>query len=135
MFSAGIVDPVCPSQVRLQVSGELGIGREGFLTEFTLEFLHVNKLYVVSEGFGHNETVGTLSKLRAGTVTRLVVGRQLGWSFEQLETYLTLDHWVTGYVSNIFRVIILHLTHILILGTVLFTDTVDTVAVLFQKVH
>ena len=28
MFSAGVVDPVGPSQVRLQVAGQLGVGRE-----------------------------------------------------------------------------------------------------------
>ena len=28
MFSAGVVDPVGPSQVRLKVTGQLGIGRE-----------------------------------------------------------------------------------------------------------
>ena len=61
----------------------------------------MNKLYVVSEGFGHDETVRTLSKLRTGTVTRLVVGREFGLRFEQLKTNLTLDG-VTGYISNIF---------------------------------
>jgi len=113
------------------VSSELGIGREGFLTKFTLEFLHVNKFYMVSQGFGHDETVRTLSKLRTGTVTGLVVSSQLRLSFEQLETNLAL-YRVTGYISNIFRVLILHLAHVLILRTALL---VDCVTVLFQQIH
>ena len=86
---------------------------------------------MVSEGFGHDQTVGTLSKLRTGTVTRLVMGRELGLRFEQLETNLTLDG-VTGYISNVFRVIVLPLANILLLRAALF---VDCVAVLLEQIN
>ena len=86
---------------------------------------------MISEGFGHDETVRTLSKLRTGTVTRLVVSRELALSFEQLETNLALDG-VAGDISNIFRVIILDLAHVLVLRTALL---VDCVTVLFQQIH
>ena len=86
---------------------------------------------MISEGFGHDETVRTLSKLRTGTVTRLVVSRELGLSFEQLEANLALDG-VAGDISNIFRVLILHLAHVLILRTALL---VDCVTVLLQQIH
>ena len=86
---------------------------------------------MISEGFGHDETVRTLSKLRTGTVTRLVVGRELSLSFEQLETNLALDG-VDADISNIFRVVILYLAHVLILRTALL---VDRVTVLFQQIH
>ena len=86
---------------------------------------------MVSQGFGHDQTVRTLSKLRTGTVTRLVMSRELGLSFEQLETNLAL-YGVTGYISNIFRVVILHLAHVLILRAALL---VYCVTVLFQQIH
>ena len=87
---------------------------------------------MVSQGFGHDETVRTLSKLRTGTVTGLVVSRELDLSLEQLETYLALDDGVTGYISDIFRVIVLPIAHILILRPALL---VYCVAVLFQQIH
>ena len=86
---------------------------------------------MISEGFGHDETVRTLSKLRTGTVTRLVVGRELSLSFEQLETNLALDG-VNADISNVFRVVILDLAHVLVLWAALL---VDCVAVLFQQIH
>ena len=130
MFSAGIVDPVGSSQMRFKVTGQLRIGGERFLAEFTLKFFHVNKFDVVSEGFCHDETVWTLSKLRTGTVTSLIMNREFCRSFKQLEASLTLDG-VTGYISNVFRVLIL-LAHVVCFRGGLF---VNSLTVVFEQLY
>ena len=126
MLSAGVVNPVCTSQVGLKVAGQLSIGRESFLAELTLELLHVDKLYVVSEGFRHDQTIRTLSKVRTGTVTSLVMDRQLSSSLEQLEASFTLDG-VSGYISNILGVFIISITQIVILRSAPFVFSVTVV--------
>ena len=131
MLSAGVVDPVGTSEVGLQVAGQLGIGGESLLAELALEFLHVNKLYVVSEGFRHDQTVRTLSKVRAGTVTGLVMNRQLCSSSEQLEASFTLNGF-SGYISNILGVFIISITQIVILRSAPF---VFSVTVVLEEFH
>ena len=128
----GVVYPVGSSQVRLQVTGQLGVCGESFLAEFTLKFLHVNKLDVVPEGLGHDQTVRTLRKLRTGTVTGLIMNRELGCGLEQLEASLALDGVAGRNISNTLRVIIIPFTHVIPLRV---EFLVNSVTVLFEELH
>ena len=43
-----MMDSVGSPQMGLKMTGQLGIGREGFLAKFALELFHVNKFDVIS---------------------------------------------------------------------------------------